>query len=53
MKEEPIPVEDLRDTEGLEGHYVLCPKYSKVPIYIPKRDANGVPVLPADWDDES
>ena len=47
-----IYVKNLKHTKGLEGHWVLCPKY-KWPIYIPKRTKDGVPILPADWEDDN
>ena len=46
-----IYVKNLKHTKGLEGHWVLCPKY-KWPIYIPKRTKDGVPILPTDWEDD-
>lgn len=51
MDEKPIPVDSLEDTDGLEGHYVTVPQF-RFPIYIPRRDENGVPILPEDWHDE-
>lgn len=46
-----IFVKSLKHTKGLEGNWVICSKY-KWPIYIPKRDKNGIPILPADWRDD-
>jgi len=49
-KEKAIYVEDISNTDGLEGHYVVTPKYN-VPVYIPKRTENGVPILPKEFQD--
>ena len=46
-----VPSLNPDDIAGLEGCYVKAPKY-KYPIYIPKRNADGVPILPADWYDD-
>ena len=49
--EEPIRVNSLKETEGLEGHYVIAPEY-KWPVYIPRRTPDGTPILPEDWYDD-
>ena len=53
MTNEVIHIDDFESmTEeqwiALRGHYIKVPKYS-TPIYVPKRDANGVAILPKDW----
>ena len=48
LNEEPIRVSSLKDTKGLEGHYVITPE-SKWPVYIPRISPNGIPILPEDW----
>lgn len=47
---EVIKINSFEECEGLEGCYVQRPQ-DRVPIYIPKRDENGVAILPKDWDD--
>ena len=34
--------------KALQGKYIKVPKY-KTPIYVPKRNKDGVPILPKDW----
>lgn len=50
MKDKVVFVDSLspEDIAGLEGCYVQAPGYG-YKIYIPRRDENGVPILPADW----
>lgn len=50
MTEDPILVESLDHVNGLEGHYVMC-RGQTIPVYIPKRNKDGIPVLPKDWDE--
>lgn len=46
----PVPVASLNpeDTAGLEGCYVRAPECN-FPVYIPKLNDEGNPVLPDDW----
>ena len=50
-KEKAVYVDDIDNVEGLEGQYVVTPKFN-VPVYIPRRTADGVPILPKEFSDD-
>ena len=43
-----VALGSLDEAEGMAGVFVKVPQY-RFPIYIPKRNADGVAILPKEW----